>query len=129
MPRPRLAVVALVISSAIYLTGFASDHSEALAGNGALTMLWIWSPFAIVFATARLWPRWWLVPAVFVAFYAIPVAVDAFEQRTGLYPVGTTAASYEMGGLDNLTTSFLTIFAYPATVLAVISVFIMRRVR
>jgi hypothetical protein len=127
MPRPRSALLVFAIACGLYLGMFATDHSESLAGS-PLTYFVIYAPFVMVLAAAVLWRRYWLVPATFVFFFAIPIAIDEFERRTGLYPVGTTAATYEQSGMDNLTTSFLSIFAYPATVLAVISVFIVRRV-
>jgi len=128
MSRSLPPLLALAVASGLYLGMFVIDHVESLAGS-SLTFFAIYAPFVMVMAVAVLWPRYWLVPATFVFFFVVPIAVDEFERRTGLYPIGTTAATYEQGGMDNLTTSFLAIFAYPATILAVISVFIVRRLR
>jgi hypothetical protein len=126
MPRRTSAWIALAVSAGIYLLSFVTSHSEALYDSDVLITLFLWSPFAIVFAAVRLWPRLWLVPAVFAFFFAIPVAVDEFERRSGIHPVGTDASTYEQSGMDNLTTSFLAIFAFPATALAIVLVLIAR---
>jgi hypothetical protein len=129
MPWSRTAAVGLAVSFAIYLSIFPSEHVESLAANGALSLVMLLSPFVAAACAARLWPRWWLVPVVFGVFAAIPIGVDEFERRTGLYPVGTDASTYGMGGMDYLTTSFLAWLAVPATAVAATVVIVFSSLR
>jgi hypothetical protein len=112
-----LSALAFAIATGAYLALFALDHVESFQTSPWIYWM-IWTPFVMVVAAARLWPRWWLVPA-FAFHFVIPFAVEQLEVEMGLYVRG--------GGMDNIGSSILAFFAFPAAALAGFAVFVVRR--
>jgi len=115
--RP-LSALAFAIAAGAYLALFALDHVESFQTSPILYWMML-APFAMVVAAARLWPRWWLVPAAFAFFFGVPFAVEQLEVWTGAYERG--------GGVDNIGSSISAFEAFPAAALAAFAVFVVRR--
>jgi hypothetical protein len=118
--RPALAIAAAA-SFVVYLTGFAlgdapGASSRVLAATGvALVSGALAAP---LFAALR-WPRWWLVPATFAVFVAIPLFGNSVLLQTGL----------EVAEKDCdpcVDASILSILAVPATAFALVGVLAVR---
>ena len=62
-----LSALAFTIAAGAYLALFVLDHVESFQTSPWIYWM-IWAPFVAVVAAARLWPRWWLVPAAFAVF-------------------------------------------------------------
>jgi hypothetical protein len=128
MRRFRLALVALGLL--VYLAGFLVSHiEEGDSQDGLWNLIFAVSlvmPLAGVAAAAVEWPRWRLVAAVTALFFLLPLAVDRFEESARWYPAEVSAEDYAQQGMDHLTTSFLSVLAFPVLVVAALAAVLRR---